>query len=35
MGPSILVAVSDEAQPPDTVLANGQLVDLVSQMSGG
>ena len=35
MGPSILVAVSDEAQPPDTALANGQLVDLISQMSGG
>jgi molybdopterin converting factor small subunit len=35
MGPSILVAVSDEAQPPDTVLANGQVVDLISQMSGG
>jgi molybdopterin converting factor small subunit len=35
MGPSIVVAVSDRMEPPDRVLANGEVVDLVSQMAGG
>lgn len=35
MGPSVMVAVSDQMEPPDRVLANGEVVDLVSQMAGG
>lgn len=35
MGPSIMVVVSDRTEPPDRVLANGEVVDLVSQMAGG
>jgi molybdopterin converting factor small subunit len=35
MGPSVVVVVSDRIEPPDRVLANGEIVDLVSQMAGG
>jgi molybdopterin converting factor small subunit len=35
MGPSMLIAVGDAAQPPATVLADGDTVDLISQMAGG
>jgi len=35
MGPSIMVAVSGRMEPPDRVLANGEVVDLVSQVAGG
>ncbi len=35
MGPSVMVAVSERMEPPDRVLANGEIVDLVSQMAGG
>jgi molybdopterin converting factor small subunit len=35
MGPSILVAAGDAAQPPSMVLSDGEAVDLISQMAGG
>jgi molybdopterin converting factor small subunit len=35
MGPSIMVAVSGTMAPPDTALAGGELVDLMSAMAGG
>jgi molybdopterin converting factor small subunit len=35
MGPSVMVAVSDEMAWPDHALASGDVVDLVSQMAGG
>ena len=35
MGPSIMVAVSGTMTPPDTTLASGEAVDLMSPMAGG
>lgn len=35
MGPSVMVAVSNRMESPDRVLANGDIVNLVSQMAGG
>lgn len=33
--PTLVVAVSDEVQPLDRVLADGELVDLIPPISGG
>lgn len=35
MGPSVMVAVGDEMQFPETILRDGEVVDLVSSMAGG
>jgi molybdopterin converting factor small subunit len=35
LGPGVMVAVSGQMQPPDRVLADGETVDLVTQMAGG
>ena len=35
MGPSVMVAVADRMEPPERMLSNGEVVDLVSPMAGG
>ena len=35
MGPSIMIAVSGQMEPPDRALATGEVVDLVAPTAGG